>query len=185
MTFKKFLKCCPSERLNEPKISRIINDSVANGVEHVSSSSNPNRNKSSKETIDFLHFIRYMNIIYKSDINLRLKFLYGICIKDTDRKIEIYNNIFSILNTKFEIHKKRMEMIKKQKAEEAENERSSFKSYIETTEASNETIELSSIKEEQQLMNKELPIPSMNQVKQLLLVDLFGELTNLCFRTSS
>ena len=74
----KFLKCCPSERLNEPKISRLINSSIVNGVPSTTSSSNKEKSKSDPETIDFLHFIRYMNVIYKSDINIRLKFLYGI-----------------------------------------------------------------------------------------------------------
>lgn len=41
-------------------------------------SSNKEKSKNDAETIDFLHFIRYMNVIYKSDINIRLKFLYGI-----------------------------------------------------------------------------------------------------------
>ncbi len=79
-----FLACCPSERLNEPKISKLINTSLANGMPSSESSSNFGSKKElnlDHDKIDFLHFIRYMNIIYKSDINLRLKFLYGICIK--------------------------------------------------------------------------------------------------------
>ncbi len=79
-----FLAGCPSERLNEPKISRLINTSLANGMPSSESSSNfgsKNGVNTDQNKIDFLHFIRYMNIIYKSDINLRLKFFYGICIQ--------------------------------------------------------------------------------------------------------
>jgi len=56
---------------------------VAVGVENVSSkeASPIKSSKIAKESIDFLHFIRYMNIIYKSDTNIRLKFLYGVSLK--------------------------------------------------------------------------------------------------------
>lgn len=79
-----FLQCCPSEKFNEPKITRLINSSLVNGMPSSESSSNFGAKKepvANQHKIDFLHFIRYMNVIYKSDINLRLKFLYGICIK--------------------------------------------------------------------------------------------------------
>ncbi len=46
------------------------------------------------ETIDFLNFIRYVTIIYKSDITNRLKFLFAICMKDKENMIKIYNEIF-------------------------------------------------------------------------------------------
>lgn len=42
-----------------------------------------------KDTIDFLHFVRYMNIIYNSDINIRLKFLYGVSMNSRDTLIYI------------------------------------------------------------------------------------------------
>lgn len=51
--------------------------SIANGVPN-SNETNKAHNDSEKETIDFLHFIRYMNIVYNSDANMRLKFLYGV-----------------------------------------------------------------------------------------------------------
>lgn len=80
-----------------------------------------------KDTIDFLHFIRYLNIVYKSDINVRLKFLYGVSmnskrldwyfykqkpiltfvylknlmLKDTQKRIQIYDSIFEILESKY------------------------------------------------------------------------------------
>jgi hypothetical protein len=72
-----FLKCCPSERLNEPKISKLIMESIVNGIKDSNSSSKSDTSTKS-DSIDFLHFIRYMHIIYKSDISLRLKFLYGV-----------------------------------------------------------------------------------------------------------
>ena len=77
-----FLRCCPSERLNEPKISKLIMESIVNGIKDSNSTIPTNTaSKGSKmdaDSIDFLHFIRYMHIIYKSDISLRLKFLYGV-----------------------------------------------------------------------------------------------------------
>lgn len=54
--------------------------SIANGVPNSNKTSNEKLNESELDTIDFLHFIRYMNVIYKSDLNVRLKFLYGVCM---------------------------------------------------------------------------------------------------------
>jgi hypothetical protein len=102
-----FLKGCPSERLNEPKISKLIMESIVNGIKDSNSAAIAGGiKKSASDTIDFLHFIRYMHIIYKSDISLRLKFLYGVSMHDPQSKIEIYNNIFSVLQSKYEIFKK-------------------------------------------------------------------------------
>lgn len=56
--------------------------SIANGVPNSNESKKPNLVEE-QETIDFLHFIRYMNIVYKSDANMRLKFLYGISMIGT------------------------------------------------------------------------------------------------------
>ena len=58
--------CRPSEKPNDAKISSLISATLGctTTVRTL--------------TMDFLHFIRYLNIIYKSDINLRLKFLYGV-----------------------------------------------------------------------------------------------------------
>ncbi|RNA28278.1 TBC1 domain family member 8, partial [Brachionus plicatilis] len=106
-----FLKCCPSERSNETKISKLIMTSIANGV--------PSSNELKKtlsleenETIDFLHFIRFMNIVYNSDANMRLKFLYGVSMNDSQKKIDIYNGIFSVLLSKLEFLAKNSEKIR-------------------------------------------------------------------------
>lgn len=72
----KFLKCCPSERVNEIKISRLIMSSLMSG--DMADNQQLAKELRDKDTIDFLHFIRYLNIVYKSDINVRLKFLYGV-----------------------------------------------------------------------------------------------------------
>lgn len=86
----KFLKCCPSERVNEMKISKLIMSSLMSGESATTDASSSTSSQSTqpstptiqdlrnKDTIDFLHFIRYLNIIYKSDCNERLKFLYGV-----------------------------------------------------------------------------------------------------------
>lgn len=56
--------------------------SIANGVPN-SNEQKRSHSVEDQETIDFLHFIRYMNIVYKSDANMRLKFLYGISMTGT------------------------------------------------------------------------------------------------------
>lgn len=69
------------------KISKLIMSSLmSGGVDGASSTQSvtppPSQQTAqdlrNKDTIDFLHFIRYLNIVYKSDINVRLKFLYGV-----------------------------------------------------------------------------------------------------------
>jgi len=74
------MKSCPSEKSNEQKISKLIMSSLATGIQPINSTLNDPTNikENSNESIDFLHFIRYLNIVYKSDISLRLKFLYGV-----------------------------------------------------------------------------------------------------------
>jgi hypothetical protein len=58
--------CRPSEKPSDAKISSLISATLGcTGTVRTL-------------TMDFLHFIRYLNIIYKSDLNLRLKFLYGV-----------------------------------------------------------------------------------------------------------
>ena len=58
--------CRESENKNDMKITLLISDALGC--------------TSTKDDaqMDFLHFIRYMNIIYKSDLTDRLKFFYGI-----------------------------------------------------------------------------------------------------------
>ena len=57
-------------------------ESIVNGIKDsnstVPTNTAPKGGKMDADSIDFLHFIRYMHIIYKSDISLRLKFLYGV-----------------------------------------------------------------------------------------------------------
>jgi hypothetical protein len=89
-----FLSSCPSEQIKDPKISNLITSSMSNATPSIDTSKKKNK---TLETIDFLHFIRYMSIIYKSDLQIRLKFLYGIAINDTENKIKIYDNIFNHL----------------------------------------------------------------------------------------
>ncbi|CAF0720682.1 unnamed protein product, partial [Brachionus calyciflorus] len=97
-----FLKCCPSERTNETKISKLIMTSIANGVPD-SNEAYKSEKSDKSDNIDFLHFIRYMNIIYKSDANIRLKFLYGVSMNDCEKKVQIYNGIFWVLANKIEV----------------------------------------------------------------------------------
>jgi hypothetical protein len=74
------MKSCPSEKFNEQKIGKLIMSSLATGIQPINSTLNDATNikENLNQSIDFLHFIRYLNIVYKSDISLRLKFLYGV-----------------------------------------------------------------------------------------------------------
>jgi hypothetical protein len=58
--------CRPSEKPNDAKIASLISATLGCTA------------TVRTLTMDFLHFIRYLNIIYKSDISMRLKFLYGV-----------------------------------------------------------------------------------------------------------
>ena len=101
-----------------------------------STSSSPNKTaspqKAVKESIDFLHFIRYMNVIYKSDINIRLKFLYGVSLKSQTARIDIYNNIFIILSSKYvgRTGSESRESVSGKSVDSAENDKSNFVSYV-------------------------------------------------------
>ncbi len=53
--------------------------SMANGVPFIKDVMK-NTEENTNETIDFLNFIRYITIIYKSDISKRLKFLFAVCL---------------------------------------------------------------------------------------------------------
>ncbi len=53
--------------------------SMANGVPSIKDAIK-NTVENTNDTIDFLNFIRYITIIYKSDISKRLKFLFAICL---------------------------------------------------------------------------------------------------------
>jgi hypothetical protein len=81
------MTCCPSEKPNSTKIATLIAASLG----CTSTASN-------NLSMDFLHFIRYMNIVYKADGNLRLKFLYGVSING----IQLFDFNFSVLDL-FEI----------------------------------------------------------------------------------
>lgn len=118
---------------------------------------------------------------------MRLKFLYGISLKDVDDKIEIYNNIFlSTFNGNFEIPNKRNEResvcsettlnesssnFKSYVDEEGLSGESKFKSYIEETEEQKkmnaERIALLKIRNKK-LATMEQATPPMNQVKSKL-----------------
>jgi hypothetical protein len=71
------MKSCPSEKLNEQKIRKLIMSSLATGIPPINYTL-PENEIHRNESIDFLHFIRYLNVVYKSDISFRLKFLYGV-----------------------------------------------------------------------------------------------------------
>ena len=62
----EFMTCRESEDKDNRKIALLLSDSL--GCTNIKSDSK----------MDFLHFIRYMNIIYKSDFSERIKFFYGI-----------------------------------------------------------------------------------------------------------
>lgn len=149
---------------------------MANGVElntSSGSSASPDKtasaaNQSVKETIDFLHFIRYMNVIYKSDINIRLKFLYGVSLKNTKSRISIYNNIFSVLNSRLYNPRNtgsesRSDSLSGKSGDSAENDKSNFMSYVEDTE---EQKKLKSMLKtaNKQISDMEQATPAMNQV---------------------
>jgi hypothetical protein len=68
------MTCCSSEKPNSKKIATLIAATL--GCSNTAQSS---------LSMDFLHFIRYLNVVYKSDAIARLKFLYGISINGTER----------------------------------------------------------------------------------------------------
>lgn len=147
--------------MNEPRISNLINDSIAVGVE---SCSNKSQDHNLKDSIDFLHFIRYMNIIYKSDINLRLKFLFGVSMQSTQSKIHMYNNIFLAMNSKLELVHKKSETISS--IEEQTPSTSKFISYVDELLPTKEQIARQALVKasNQQNATMEQATPSMNQV---------------------
>lgn len=149
---------------------------MANGVElntSSGSSASPDKkasaaNPNAKETIDFLHFIRYMNVIYKSDINIRLKFLYGVSLKDTKSRISIYDNIFSVLNSKLynarrAASESRGDSVSGKSVDSAENDKSNFMSYVEDTEEQKKIKSMLKTANKQ-ISDMEQATPAMNQV---------------------
>ncbi len=81
----KFMTCCPSEKPNDAKITQLIAATL--GCTNISPTDS---------TMDFLHFIRYMNVVYKADANLRLQFLYGLSVEGEIYCLRKYLNYFSI-----------------------------------------------------------------------------------------
>ena len=85
-----------------------------------------------------------------------------LLILDADARIEIYNNIFSILNSKFEIYYKRGD----KEIGYSANELSNFKSYIEENETEEHRERLAMLKiTNKQISTMEQATPPMNQVK--------------------
>ena len=78
------MTCCPSEKPNSKKIATLIAATL--GCTNTTDAS---------ISMDFLHFIRYLNIVYKCDASTRLKFLYGVSLDGTN--FSIVNFFFDFL----------------------------------------------------------------------------------------
>lgn len=103
-----------------------------------------------------------MNIIYKSDINLRLKFLFGVSMQSTQAKIHMYNNIFLAMNSKLELVHKRTETV----SSIEDSTPSNFVSYVDELLPTKEQIaRQASVKAaNQHNATMEQATPAMNQV---------------------
>ena len=106
-----------------------------------------------------------MNVIYKSDINIRLKFLYGVSLKSQTARIDIYNNIFIILSSKYvgRTGSESRESVSGKSVDSAENDKSNFVSYVEDTEEQKKIKNMVKTTN-RQISNMEQATPAMNQV---------------------